>query len=172
MLNTIKNTIVFEDILGQVLAGIGREVRSMTAIEMDQVTEEYKLKRAEKQLRNGRVLIFGAGSGRTHFSTDLAAANRAAELGCDLFLKGTKVKGIFSKDPKDADAEFLGHLTPQDFIARGLDTIVDADGVTHAGKQGIPARVFNIFESGNLARILAGEDIGTAISIKQQDARS
>lgn len=165
MLHTVENALVLRDILSLALREMNIGVRVMTAIQMDQITEPYLPEKAIHHLLNSRVVIFAGGSGRTHCSTDWASANRAKEIECDLLLKGTKEDGVYDADPRtNPKAKLITRMTPREFAERDLRKIFDPDGIAYARENKLPIRIFNIFEEGNLARAIAGEDVGTYIA--------
>ncbi|MBI1975405.1 MAG: UMP kinase [Candidatus Vogelbacteria bacterium] len=165
MLYTLVNAIMFSSVLAPMLKEMGVAVRVMTAIEANAVAEPYLPHRARHHFANNRVLVFAAGSGRTHFSTDLAGANRAKELQCDLMLKGTKEEGVFDRDPRtNPDAKLIVRITPQEFLERQLTMIFDPEGIAYARSNNLPIRIFNAFGEGNLAKAIRGENVGTLIA--------
>jgi len=139
--------------------------RVQTAIEMRQIAEPYIRRRAIRHLERGRVVIFGAGTGNPFFTTDTAAALRAAEVGADALLKATKVDGVYDADPAaDPGAVLLPHVTYADVAARGL-TFMDATAATLAAENGIDAVVFNMRAPGAVAAALLGDpSVGTRIT--------
>ena len=160
MLATVQNALFLEQTLKQK----GVEARSMTAIEVKQVAEPYILKRVLRHLDKGRVVVLAGGVGRTGVSTDFAAAQAAWELGAAAILKGTKVEGIFDKDPKKhADAKFIPEISYDDVIAQRLKVMDDAAFSYARDKFKKPTYVFNIFEKGNLRRVVHGEKVGSVI---------
>jgi len=141
----------------------GRETRVLTAIEIAKVAEPFVRRRALKHLARGRVVVLAAGTGNPFFTTDTAAALRARELACEVLIKGTKVDGVYTSDPKvDPAAERLETLTHQDFLERGLK-VLDATAISLCRDSGLPVVVFDLFEEGNLERVLRGERVGTVI---------
>jgi len=116
-----------------------------------------------RHLEKGRVVIFAAGTGNPYFSTDTAAALRAAEIGAEVILKGTKVDGIYDSDPTvNADAVRFDELSYSDFIAKGLK-VMDATAVTLCMENGLPIQVFDLQVPGNIQRVSRGEEIGTLV---------
>ncbi|MBI2676655.1 MAG: uridine monophosphate kinase [Candidatus Yanofskybacteria bacterium] len=161
MLGTVVNAIVFQEILEK---DFGLETRVQTGLEVRSVAEPYIRRKAVSHLRKGRVLIFAGGTGHPDFSTDTAMVLRAHEIGAVLVLKGTKVDGIYDKDPNSFyDARFLARISYMDYLSGHLK-IVDETAVTLASKHALAIRVFNIFKEGNLRKILTGEKIGSEIS--------
>lgn len=160
MLATVQNALLLEDRLEK------REVsaRTMTAITMNKIAEPYIYKRALRHIHKGRVVILSGGIGIPRVSTDFAAVQRACELGAAAILKGTKVNGIYDKDPKKyADAKFITEVTYDEVIQKRLG-VMDEAAFSHARNQfGRPTHIFNIFEKGNLSRVVHGEKIGSVI---------
>jgi uridylate kinase len=138
-------------------------VRTQTAIPIPQVAEPYIRRRAIRHLEKGRVVIFAAGTGNPFFTTDTAAALRAAEMGCDALFKGTSVDGVYDADPKKvADAKRYETVTFSKVISDNLK-VMDATAVTLCRDNNIPIVVFNIREQGNLARVLDGGGTATIV---------
>lgn len=160
MLSTVINSIA----LGQILNHMGTESRVMSAVDMKGVVEPYTTAAAVRHLEAGRVVIFGAGTGNPYFSTDTAAVLRALEIGAEVFLKATKVDGVFDADPvKDPSAKRFDRLTYQEVLRMQLQ-VMDLTAVSLAMSQGLPIIVFNLKETGNIKRVVMGEDAGTLIS--------
>ena len=160
MLATVMNALAMQNALEQ--AGVQTRVQS--AIPMSSVCEPYIRRRAERHLEKGRIVIFAAGTGNPFFTTDTGAALRAAEMNCDALLKGTKVDGVYDKDPvRFPDAVRYEHLTFQDVLANELG-VMDATAIALCKDNNIPIVVFNLFEPGNIGRAVAGESIGSRIS--------
>ena len=160
MLATVMNAITLQD--GLERAGVPTRVQS--AIAMQEVAEPYIRRKAMRHLEKGRVVIFGAGCGNPFFTTDTTAALRAAEINAHVVLKATKVDGVYDKDPvRFPDAVRYDHLTFQDVLANELG-VMDATAIALCKDNTIPIVVFDLFGSGNIARAVAGEPIGTRIS--------
>jgi uridylate kinase len=160
MLATAINALALQDILEKK----GVPTRVLTAIEMREIAEPYIRRRAVRHLEKGRVVIFACGTGNPYFTTDTAAALRAMEIGAQLLLKGTKVSGVFDKDPaKYADATVFEELSFLDVLNRGLK-VMDAAAVSLCMDNNLPLRVFNVGEAGALRKIVEGESIGTLVS--------
>ena len=160
MLATVMNAITLQD--GLERAGVPTRVQS--AIAMQEVAEPYIRRKAMRHLEKGRVVIFGAGCGNPFFTTDTTAALRAAEINAHVVLKATKVDGVYDKDPvRFPDAVRYDHLTFQDVLANGLG-VMDATAIALCKDNTIPIVVFDLFGSGNIARAVAGEPIGTRIT--------
>jgi len=159
MLATILNALALQNILEQ--KGICTRVQS--AIEMKQLSEAYIRRKAIRHLEKKRVVIFAGGTGNPYFSTDTAAALRAMEIGAAVILKGTKVDGVFDRDPiKDPAAKKYDEMTFFEVIEKRL-TVMDSTAVTLCMDNNLPLIVFNIKEKENIRKILAGEKIGTLI---------
>ena len=160
MLATVMNAITLQD--GLERAGVPTRVQS--AIAMQEVAEPYIRRKAMRHLEKGRVVIFGAGCGNPFFTTDTTAALRAAEINAHVVLKATKVDGVYDKDPvRFRDAVRYDHLTFQDVLANELG-VMDATAIALCKDNTIPIVVFDLFGSGNIARAVAGEPIGTRIT--------
>jgi len=157
MLATVMNALAMQDALER------RSVptRVMSALKVNQVCEDYIRRRALRHLDKGRVTIFAAGTGNPFFTTDSAASLRAVEIGADLLVKATKVDGVFSDDPMtNPNATFYKRLTYDQAIAERLK-VMDTTAIVLCRDNGIPLRILNIYETGALARVAAGEDIGS-----------
>jgi len=138
--------------------------RLITAIEMRQIAEPYIRRRAVRHLEKGRVIIFAAGTGNPYFTTDSAAALRASELNVDVILKGTRVDGIYDKDPlKYKDAVKFEQLGFDEVISRGLQ-VMDMTAFTMCKENHMPIVVFDINQTSNFERIILGEHVGTLVS--------
>jgi uridylate kinase len=160
MLATVINGLALQDALER----MGCDTRVMTAIAMAELCEPYIRRRAIRHLDKGRVVIFVAGTGNPYFTTDTAAALRAAEVGSDVILKATKVDGIYDKDPKKyADAVRYERLTHMDALQRGLK-VMDATALSLCMDNGLPIIVFDLNVSGNLLRVVQGEAVGTVVA--------
>jgi len=142
----------------------GMYTRLMSGIKMDQVCEPFIKRRAVRHLEKGRVVIFGAGIGNPYFTTDSTASLRAIELQCDVVLKGTRVDGVYSADPeKYPDAERFTTITYKEVYEKGLN-IMDMTAFTLCQENNLPIIVFDMNKSGNLLRIVEGEEAGTLIN--------
>lgn len=160
MLATIINALALQNILEQT----GLQTRVMTAIEVRAVAEPYVRRRALRHLEKGRVVIFAGGTGNPYFSTDTAAALRANEIGVEILLKGTKVDGVYTKDPeKSSEAVFIPELTFDRMLREKLG-IMDSTAAAMLRDSNIPVVVFNLLVKGNILRILRGERVGTLIT--------
>jgi uridylate kinase len=159
MLGTVINGLALSDALEQQ----GLETRVMTAIEIRQVAEPFVRRKALSHLEKGRVVILAAGTGNPFFTTDTAAALRATELECEVLLKATKVDGVYTADPKRVkDARRYEELSYMDVLSQGL-RVMDGTAITLCMENGLPVIVFNMFEEGNLERVIRGEILGTRI---------
>ena len=162
MLATCINALALQD----ALEGIGVKTRVQTAIEMKEIAEPFIRRRAVRHLEKGRVVIFGAGSGNPYFSTDTAAALRAAEIEADVILLAKNVDGVYDKDPnKFADANKYDTLTYMEVIEQGLQ-VMDTTATTLCMDNNIPILVFGLEGDGNIKRAMLGEKIGTIVSKK------
>ena len=160
MLATAMNALAVNDALLQ----LGCESCVQTAIEMKQISEMYIRKRAIRHLQKGRIVIFGCGTGNPFFSTDTAAALRAAEINADIVLKATNVDGIYDKDPKKhEDAKMLKNLTYIDVIKKKLN-VMDSTATTLCMDNEIPIIVYNMNVKGNLQKVIEGKKVGTLVS--------
>ncbi len=160
MLATVMNSLALQD----ALEGVGVDARVMSAISVHDVCEDYIRRRAIRHLEKGRVVICAGGTGNPFFTTDTAAALRAIEIGADIVLKATKVDGVYSADPVlDAQAELFDTLS-YDRILEDKLGVMDANAIVLCRDQGMPIRVFSVFEEGNLGRLIKGEAIGTLVS--------
>lgn len=159
MLATVINSVVLQD----ALEDIGIPTRVLTAIEMREIAEPYIRRRAVRHLEKGRVIIFGAGTGNPFFSTDTAAALRAAEIEADAILMAKRVEGVYDCDPlTNPDATLFDKLSFIDVINRGL-AVMDTTAASLCMDNGIPIVVFNLLRDGNIRKALAGEPVGTYI---------
>jgi len=160
MLATVINALALQDALEKV----GLQTRVLSAIEMRAVAEPYIRRRSIRHLEKGRIVIFAAGTGNPFFTTDTAGALRAVEIGADLFMKATKVDGIYSADPKvDANAQRLERVTYIEALNRGLQ-VMDATAISLCMDNKLPIIVFDLTRSGNIKRIVLGETVGSVVS--------
>jgi uridylate kinase len=159
MLATIMNAMALQDAMRR--AGV--ETRVQSALNVEQVVEPYIRPKAMRYLDEGKVVIFAAGTGNPFFTTDTAAALRAAEIGAEIVLKATKVDGVYSADPrKDPTAERYSRIRFDEALSRNL-RIMDATAFALCRDQGLPIRVFDITRPGALKRVVQGEDEGTLV---------
>ena len=159
MLATVMNALALADTLEQ----LDVPVRVQTAIEMPRVAEPYIRNRAVRHLEKGKIVIFGCGTGNPFFSTDTAAALRAAEISADVIFKATNVDGVYDKDPnRFADAVKYDELTQTEVLAKGLK-VMDSTAASLCRDNNIPILVFNLNDPENIIRAAAGEKIGTLV---------
>ncbi len=159
MLATVMNALALADALERE----GVITRVQTAVEMRAIAEPYIRLRAVRHLEKGRVVVFGAGTGNPYFTTDTAAALRAAEIGADLLVKATKVDGVYDKDPhKYPAAKRFDRLTYLDALNMQLG-VMDSTAVTLCMDNHIPIVVLNLWDEGSLDRVVCGELVGTLI---------
>ena len=160
MLATIMNAISVQDALEK--AGV--ESRTLSAITVSQIAEPYIRRRALRHLDKKRVVIVAGGTGNPYFTTDTAAALRATELKAEVLLKGTKVDGVYDKDPiLNSDAVRFNKISFSEVLTKNL-RVMDLTAITLCKENVLPIRVFNINNEGDLKRLVEGEDIGTIIS--------
>jgi len=163
MLATMINALAMQDALEQ----IGVFTRVQSAIAMQEVAEPYIRRRAIRHLEKGRVVIFGAGTGNPYFTTDTAASLRAMEIGADVILKGTKVDGVYSADPKkDPSAIRYSSLSYLQVLQEGLQ-VMDATATSLCMDNNLPIVVFDVGVAGNVKRVVCGEEIGTIVKGEQ-----
>lgn len=159
MLATVMNAVIIQEILEKK----GVQTRVLSALEIREIAETYIRRRALRHLEKGRIIIFAAGTGNPFFTTDTAAALRAAEIGADVLLKGTKVDGIYDKDPNIyPSAVKFKQLNFTEAIEKELK-ILDASAFSLCRDNNIPIIVFNVIEDGNIKRVIEGENIGTLV---------
>jgi len=159
MLATVMNALALKDAMSK--AGLVARVQS--ALAMQQVAEPYVRGKAMQYLEEGKIVIFGAGTGNPFFTTDTAAALRGIEMGADVMLKATKVDGVYTDDPKkNPDAVRYQSLTFDEAIARNLK-VMDATAFALCRDQQFDLKVFSIFKQGALKRVVLGEDEGTLV---------
>lgn len=159
MLATTINALAVADGLEQV----GVVSRVQTAIEMRQIAEPYIRNKAVRHLEKGRVIVFGCGTGNPFFSTDTAAALRAAEIDADVIFKATNVDGVYDSDPKkNPDAKKFDTLTHLDVLQKELH-VMDSTAASLCMDNGIAIQVFNLNDPANIVRAVVGENIGTVV---------
>ena len=162
MLGTTMNALAIGDAFKQ----LNQDVRVQTGVEMRQIAEYYIKDRAIKHLTKNRVVVFGCGTGSPFFSTDTAAALRAAEVGAEAVLKATNVEGIYTKDPKKYDdAEKIDRITYLEVLNQKLN-VMDTTATSLCMDNNIPIIVFDINEKGNLKKLIDGKKIGTIVENK------
>ena len=159
MLATVMNALALQDAMRH----IGLKARVQSALNIEQVAEPYIRGKAMRYLEEGRVVIFGAGTGNPFFTTDTAAALRGMEMNADIVLKATKVDGVYTDDPKThPDAMRYKTLSFDEAIVKNLK-VMDATALTLCRDQKLPISVFSIFKQGALTRVVMGEDEGTRV---------
>jgi uridylate kinase len=162
MIATVMNGLALQDALERV----DQPTRVMTAVEMPKIAEPYIRRRAIRHLEKGRVVVLAGGTGNPFFTTDTAAALRAAEIDAEAILKGTHsgVDGVYSADPKlDPAATRYEHITHLEVINRGLK-VMDATAITFCMDKQLPIVVFDVLARGNVQRLLMGESVGTLVA--------
>ncbi len=161
MLATVLNAVTVQDALEK----LGTHTRVMSAIDVAEIAEPYIRRRAIRHLEKGRVVIFAAGTGNPFFTTDTAAALRALEIGAQAILMGKNgVEGVLDDDPRiNPDAQLLREVTHIEAIERGLK-VMDITALSLCMDNALPLYVFNLDDEQNIARVVAGEKIGTVIS--------
>ena len=161
MLATVINALALQDALERQ----GVFTRVQTAIEMRAVAEPYIRRRAIRHLEKGRIVIFAAGTGNPYFTTDTAAALRAVEIGADVFLKATKVDGVYEDDPQvNPQARQFDHLTYLETLNLKLEQVMDNTALSLCMDNKLSIIVFNLWTPGNLENAVLGEPVGTMIS--------
>lgn len=160
MLATVINAIALQDALEKLSA----PTRVMSAIQMHQLAEPFIRRKAIRHLEKGRVVIFAAGTGNPYFSTDTAAALRAMEIHADVILKATKVDGIYDADPvRVKDAKMFSEISYFQMIEQNL-AVMDQTAISLCRENNLPIIVFNLNVSGNIARVVQGEKLGSLVS--------
>ena len=159
MLATVINSLALQSSIEQ----LNIECRVMSSITIDAVCEKYIKRKAERHLEKGRIIILAAGTGNPYFTTDSAASLRAIELNAEIMLKGTKVDGIYDKDPvKYANAVLYKSISYSDILKKNLE-VMDATAVVMCKENNMPLKVFNILKKGNLKKAILSDKIGTKI---------
>ena len=162
MLATVMNALAMQS----ALEGLGVHTRVISAIPMDQVCEPYIRRRAVRHLEKERVCIFAAGTGNPYFTTDTAATLRATEMGCEAILKGTKVDGIYDKDPvQHVDAKKYNSVSFDEVLQKRL-AVMDASAIALARDNSLPIIVFSLNDEGGFKSILSGEGSFTIVKNK------
>tara|TARA_B110000008_G_C16748891_1_gene475734 strand:+ start:10 stop:726 length:717 start_codon:yes stop_codon:yes gene_type:complete len=160
MLATIMNAISLQDALEK----INCQTRTLSAINVSQISEPYIRRKAIRHIEKGRIVIIAGGTGNPFFTTDSAASLRATELGADVVIKGTKVDGIYDKDPiMHKNAKKFKKLSYSDVIRKDLK-VMDLTAITLCKENNIPIRVFNVKEKGQLKKLIFNNNIGTLVS--------
>ena len=159
MLATIMNAVCVQD----ALENLGTVTRTLSAITVAQIAEPYIRRRAIRHLEKGRIVIVAGGTGNPYFTTDTAAALRATELGAEVLIKGTKVDGVFDKDPVvHSDAIKYDRVSYKEAIQKEL-RIMDMTAISLCKENSLPIKVFNINRNGDLKKLILGEPIGTLV---------
>lgn len=159
MLATVINSMALQDTLEK--EGVFTRVQS--AIGMQQIAEPYIRRKAIRHLEKRRIVIFAGGTGNPFFSTDTAASLRAQEIHAEVILKGTKVDGVYSEDPnKSTGAKLFNSVTYIDVLNKNLK-VMDATSISMCMESDLPIIVFNMFQKGNLKKVILGEKIGTIV---------
>ena len=160
MLATVMNSIALQD----ALENINCNTRTLTALKVDQIAEPYIRRRALRHLEKGRIVIVSGGTGNPFFSTDTGAALRASELAAEVVLKGTKVDGLYDKDPMEhSDAVRYDTITYKEVIRKNL-RVMDLTAITLCSENSLPIQIFDINSSGCLKDIVLGNHLGTLVS--------
>jgi len=161
MLATVINGLALQS----ALEDIDVPTRLQTAVKIDEVAEPFIRRKALRHLEKGRVVIFGAGTGNPYFTTDSAAVLRAIEIKADVILKGTRVDGIYNVDPeKDSNATKFNFISFNDVLKKGLK-VMDTTAFTLSQENKLPIIVFDMNTSGNLFKVISGENIGTEVNL-------
>jgi uridylate kinase len=164
MLATVINSMALQS----ALEAEGIDTRLQSAIELKQIAEPFIRRRAIRHLEKGRVVIFGGGTGNPFFTTDSAASLRAIEIDADVILKGTRVDGIYEADPeKHPDAKRFDSISFGEVFSRGIQ-VMDMTAFTLCNENSLPIVVFDMNRSGNLKRIIEGEDVGTLVTFESE----
>jgi uridylate kinase len=159
MLGTVLNAMALQEMMEK----LGTATRVCSAIPINPVCEPFIRRRAIRHLEKGRVVILAAGTGNPYFTTDTCAAQRAAELNAEVLLKATKVDGVYSSDPKkDPGAQFLHEVT-YDRVLRDRLRVMDMTAFALCREQKLPVVIFDMKQSGNVARVVRGESVGTRV---------
>ena len=159
MLATIMNAVCVQD----ALENLGSVTRTLSAITVAQIAEPYIRRRALRHMEKGRIVIVAGGTGNPYFTTDTAAALRATELGAQVLIKGTKVDGVYDKDPfLHSDAKLYEKVSFKEVIQKEL-RVMDMTAISLCKENSLPIRVFNINKSGELRKLVLGEPIGTLV---------
>ena len=160
MLATVINALAVQDLLEDKKVA----TRVMTAIRMEEVAEPYIRRKALRHMEKGRVVLFAGGTGNPYFSTDTAAALRAIEMGSQVVIKATKVKGVYSADPSlDPSAEFIPSITFQEVVRREL-AVMDASAVSLCKENALPIIVLSLEDPGAVSAAIRGDRVGTLVS--------
>jgi uridylate kinase len=168
MLATVINSLALQD----ALESRGSKTRVLSALEMERLAEPYIRRRAIRHLEKGRLVIFAAGTGNPFFTTDTAASLRAMEIGADIVMKGTRVDGVYDKDPhKHKDARMYRRLSYLDVLNRNL-AVMDSTAISLCRDNNLPILVFNMTRPGNIRRVVLGEPLGTMVLDERSEPRA
>lgn len=160
MLATVMNALALQD----AIESLGGVARVQSALQINEVCEDYIRRRAIRHLEKGRTVVFAAGIGNPFFTTDTAASLRGIEIGADVLLKATKVNGIYDADPvKHPEAKRYQHLT-FDKVLNDRLMVMDATAIVMCRDNKLPLQVFNLHNAGDLLKIVEGQDVGTVVS--------
>ena len=160
MLATVMTALAMQDAIEKA----GGTARSMSAIKINEVCEDFIRRRAIRHLEKGRIVLFAAGTGNPFFTTDSAAALRAIEIGADLLLKATKVDGVYTADPaRDPRATRYERLSYEEVIQRNLQ-VMDTSAIALCRDHHVPLRIYDMSREGDLMRIMHGEAVGTLVT--------
>jgi uridylate kinase len=159
MLATVINSLALQQYIEQ----RGVATRVLSALDMHRVAESFIRRRAMRHLEKGRIVLFAAGTGNPYFTTDTAAALRAVEVGADVILKGTRVDGVYDRDPlQSTNAQLFDRIGYLEVLQRGLK-VMDATAISLCMDNRLPVVVFNVGVPGNLRRVVTGEPVGTQV---------
>ncbi|MDR2880091.1 MAG: UMP kinase [Fusobacteriales bacterium] len=159
ILATIMNALALQNSIEK----MGVHTRVLTAVQMPEIAEPYIRRRAIRHLEKGRIIILAGGTGNPYFTTDSGGALRALEIGADILAKGTKVNGVYDKDPqKFADAVKYDNISFDETLTKDLK-VMDAAALSLCRENDLPVIVFNILEDGNIKKMVNGEEIGTIV---------
>jgi len=162
MLATVMNALAMQD----AIESVGAQARVMSAIRINEVCEDFIRRRAVRHLEKGRVVIFAAGTGNPFFTTDTAASLRAIEIGADLLIKATKVNGVYDDDPVKNPAAKRYQKLSFDRVLDDRLSVMDATAIVMCRDNRLPLRVFNLGTTGDLPRVVRGEDVGTLVTFE------
>jgi len=161
MLATMINSMALQ----AALESVGLFTRLQSAIEMKQIAEPFIKRKAVRHLEKGRIVIFGSGTGNPFFTTDSAASLRAIEIDAEVILKGTRVDGIYDRDPEEnASAKKFDTITFDEAYKKNLK-VMDMTAFTLCKENDLPVIVFNMNKKGNLKKVVTGEEIGTLVTV-------
>jgi len=164
MMATVMNALALQDMLEKK----GVATRVLSAIEMREIAEPYIRRRAHRHLDKGRIVIFASGTGNPYFTTDTAASLRAMEINAEVLFKGTKVDAVYDRDPKKfSDAVPYTRVTHMEVLQKRLK-VMDAAAISLCMDNKLPVVVFNVGVSGNLKKVITGENIGTLVTVEAE----